>query len=403
MNHLPKRVKRLEVAAFGEMSGFLEKPSQHQFTYAFNNSISLTMPTQKETYNYGALHPVFAQNMPESNIKSLVTNRILQLSKDIVFSEMYMMALLSYNSIGHLSFTSEIPNVKSEPIGLNEILNHKGKDSVFAHLLDSYCFNGMVSGVQPKVLVPVFAKSRQNVESHEYIIKSYEDDFPLLSVNEFVCMQAAKHCGLMPPEFHLSEDLSTYAIKRFDFTPNGKLGVEDFTVLTKVKNTPEAKYQSSYESILTETQRYTNNNIQAIRKVYQYIVFNCLIGNGDAHLKNFSLTYDKNMLDVNVSPPYDITHTNIYGLSDELALKMNNSRFWPTLEVLKNLGIDYGVVKPERVIDELASGIYESINNSQEVNLMPGLKQSILRSIGIAKKGIYTSTGYLHKKTKKFE
>jgi serine/threonine-protein kinase HipA len=40
----------------------------------------------------------------------------------------------------------------------------------------------------------------------------------------------------------------------------------------------------SYEALLNATYLYTGSSIE-VEKMYKYIVFNCLIGNGDAHLK----------------------------------------------------------------------------------------------------------------------
>lgn len=145
--------------------------------------------------------------------------------------------------------------------------------------------------MQPKVLVPIKDDSRVTIQQKDYILKTFDSDFPLLTVNEFVCMEAARACGLAPPKCYLSEDLQSYLVERFDVTESGKLGLEDFTVLTMARNTADAKYQSSYEVVLDKTSVFTNDDPLALRTMYSYITFNCLIGNGDAHLKNFSLSY----------------------------------------------------------------------------------------------------------------
>lgn len=61
-----------------------------------------------------------------------------------------------------------------------------------------------------------------------------------------------------------------------------------------------------------------------------------LIGNGDAHFKNFALQYQPNMLQVMVSPPFDITYTLFYDSIDQnMALKITGSKEFPDQ---KNLG-----------------------------------------------------------------
>lgn len=50
-------------------------------------------------------------------------------------------------------------------------------------------------------------------------------------------------------------------------------------------------------------------------KLWDQIVFNCLIGNTDAHVKNFSLLYDENLRSIRLAPAYDIVSTTVYEMS----------------------------------------------------------------------------------------
>ena len=74
------------------------------------------------------------------------------------------------------------------------------------------------------------------------------------------------------------------------------------------------------------------------RTQVKYIVFNCLIGNGDANLKNFALQYSSDMKNIFVSPPFDITHTLIYkSIDHKMALKLAGSKAFPDLTHLMKL------------------------------------------------------------------
>ncbi|WOC26250.1 type II toxin-antitoxin system HipA family toxin [Pseudoalteromonas sp. N1230-9] len=406
--HYPNQIKTIGVKSFGENAGVLQKPAEHRFTYSSANRISLTMPVEKKVFNHGSLHPIFTQNLPEGAIRAYLCERLIKANKDIRFDDMYMLALQFSNAIGHLAYGSNITQAKAEPIGLEDVLTYKGKDGIFASLLDRYYLHGVASGMQPKVLIPATATNdtgeRATVQTDEYIVKTFDDDFPLLTVNEFVCMQAAKACGLNPPACYLSQDLRTYAVKRFDIKLKRKIGVEDFTVLMGSANTQEAKYQSSYENVMNFTAKYTGGNPRELRTMYSYIVFCMLIGNGDAHLKNFALTYDGMMADVTVAPPYDITHTPIYpDIADESALKINGNRVWPSHAELVDFGDKFGIAKPAQIIEEFADTIADYLKISEEVRLMDGLRESIEKSLSTAKVGVYTSTGYTHRKKRKFE
>ena len=83
-----------------------------------------------------------------------------------------------------------------------------------------------------------------------------------------------------------------------------------------MKKNSDQKYQSSYETLLKAVLLYTGSFEQVI-KAYQLIVFNCLIGNGDAHLKNFALQYIPGQNNIELCPPYDITNTLIYSSIDD--------------------------------------------------------------------------------------
>ena len=151
-------------------------------------------------------------------------------------------------------------------------------------------------------------------------------------------MEAARYCGFKPPKTYLSHNLETFVIERFDTAQDGtKLGYEDFTTLLKKPNDPDAKYTGNYETLLKATSLYTNSQSE-VEKMYKYIVFNCLIGNGDAHLKNFALQYTPDMSRVYLSPPFDITHTKIYeAIDNKMALKLSNSKEFPDINHLLKL------------------------------------------------------------------
>jgi serine/threonine-protein kinase HipA len=184
----------------------------------------------------------------------------------------------------------------------------------------------LVSGVQPKVLVNAVNDTakpsigRSLLQQEDFIIKTYDDEFPLLTVNEYVCMEAARTCGLAPSQCWLSDDLKTFITERFDEVDGKRLGIEDFTVLMGKQG--DEKYRSSYEMLMKATYIFTKSDIQ-LQRMYKYIVFNCLIGNCDAHLKNFSVQYKESRKDIILTPPYDITHTLIYDTIDnKMALNL---------------------------------------------------------------------------------
>ena len=401
---LPEHIKQVSVSAFAKPAGEINQPAQFSFQYSQPNPVSLTMDYQTDAIHYGVLHPVFQQNLPEGYVRRYIEERLLRYAK---VNDLYLLALQGSGGIGHLTYYSILDTGKPEQLSLNDILDWNESDAIFPQLLERYYLHGMTSGIQPKVMVPVTGKAAITQES--LIVKTFDEEYELLTVNEYVCMQAARSVGLNPPRCWLSEDLRSFVIDRFDVKRDVKtkvenqrrMAVEDFTVL--MKKSGSEKYSSSYEMLLKATGHYTRSP-EEVERMYRYIVFNCLVGNGDAHLKNFSVIYDQNRESIRLSPPYDITHTLIYPTIDNrMALKMAGSKVFPNYRTLERLGLDYGVRQACGVIEEIADGLSDFIVDCEQINLIEGFRASLLSSLscGTTRGGI--GKNYRHDKKRKFE
>ena len=401
LSALPQRIETLTVLGGNSELGILTHGSNHYYQPTRKDkhvSITMTKPSL-DGYSSGSLHPIFAQNLPEGFNRRFIAERLARHAR---VNDMYLLALQGDHGIGMLSYDANIDLPEAESLPLKQILDYQSKEPLFPQLLEKYYLRNSLSGVQPKVSIP---NTGRTFEQRDLIVKACDDEFPLLTVNEYVCMQAAKHCGLTPPKTYLSTNLETFIIERFD-KPNGKvLGFEDFTTLLKKPNHPDAKYTGSYETLLKATLIYTNS-LEEVRKMYRYIIFNCLIGNGDAHLKNFALQYTSDMQHIFVSPPFDITHTLIYDTIDnKMALKLKNSKAFPDKQHLINLGTSqqFKIRDAEQIIEQTASSILNYIKHSQEASLFKGLKRSIEQSVDKVMCGSFSSKPYRHDKKKKFE
>ena len=175
-----------------------------------------------------------------------------------------------------------------------------------------------VSGVQTKYSMKVKRNIRLVDNDGDYILKPAVNvrlDFPAdLPANEHVTMQIARQvfgidvadCCLM----HFSDGDPVYVTKRFDRI-NGNSSQCDLTQVTSCDATIENfKYSRSYES-LAALLKYTVGvyDIEII-KFFKLLLFNYLIGNGDAHAKNFSLHNNDNRLVL--TPAYDLLNTSLH-------------------------------------------------------------------------------------------
>ena len=383
--NLPAKITNITVCANQAELGVLTYGSVHHYQPTQETQhVSLTM-TRKgmDGYSSGSLHPIFAQNLPEGFNRRFIAEKLARYAK---VNDMYLLALQGEQGIGMLSYKSELNLPEAESLSLSEILLYRSNEPLFPQLLEKYYLRNSLAGMQPKVSIPNAntVQTDRTVQQRDLIVKSFDSEFPLLTVNEFVCMQAAQHCGLEPPKTYLSENLETYVVERFDKTSDGKkLGYEDFTTLMKKSNDPDAKYTGSYETLLKATYLYTGSAAE-VEKMYKYIVFNCLIGNGDAHLKNFALQYSSDMKNIFVSPPFDITHTLIYkSIDNKMALKLAGSKAFPDLTNLIKLAESdqFRIRNPKAIIESFSENILDYLQTSNEVQLFDGLRTSIERSI----------------------
>ncbi|MCH8493599.1 MAG: type II toxin-antitoxin system HipA family toxin [Idiomarina sp.] len=404
---LPAKITNISVYIDETEVGLITHGSVHHFQPIQEKlHVSLTM-TQKgmDGYSSGSLHPIFSQNLPEGFNRRFIAEKLARYAK---VDDMYLLALQGAQGIGMLCYQSEINLPEAEPLVLNDILSYSSPEPLFPQLLEKYYLRNSLAGVQPKISVPQrdHISTERTIEQRDLIVKTFDAQFPLLTVNEFVCMEAARWCGLNPPKTYLSENLETYVVERFDISDKGvRLGYEDFTTLMKKPNDPDAKYSGSYEALLHATHLYTNSQTE-VEKMYQYIVFNCLIGNGDAHLKNFALQYLPDMSDIYVSPLFDITHTLIYDTIDnKMALKLANSKTFPDVATLLRLaeGKGYRIRKAREIIEQLSDGIMDYLKQSQEVQLLNGLRESIQRSVAQVMTSSKGTSKYRHDRVKKYD
>ncbi|MFD1560445.1 HipA domain-containing protein [Paraburkholderia silviterrae] len=60
-------------------------------------------------------------------------------------------------------------------------------------------------------------------------MKTGFEDLPWLALNEYLCLEVARHSGLEVPQAQISDDGQVLAVRRFDRGEAGQmLAVEDF-------------------------------------------------------------------------------------------------------------------------------------------------------------------------------
>ena len=160
-----------------------------------------------------------------------------------------------------------------------------------------------ISGVQAKVSLGIEDnKLRPTTKDGLYILKpiplmEYGELITDVAVNEHFTMQLASQVykietaknGLIA----FSDGELAYLTKRFDRVEGKKIKQEDFCSLaerSELTHGKNYKYDYSYEEMGDLIKQYLPTYRVEMLKFFKLIVFNYLVGNGDAHLKNFSVT-----------------------------------------------------------------------------------------------------------------
>lgn len=308
-----ERIKHLEIEVDGAVGGDLRRESQFRFTYADEAAgpVSLIMPLQDREFTDNALFAVMDMNLPEGFLLA----RIRERSPKNPPTEMHLLTLMGANGIGRLAYQRPDADTLPPPPGLDRgqlLREGAGRDgATFAALVDAYLATGSgLSGVQPKIVVP----ERATFPIPNLIVKSSGTDYAGLVANEYLCLQVAKQAGLPVPEHALSDDGALLVIDRFDLRQDGeRLGFEDVAALADLRvggALSDRKYRGSYQDVASLIDDFATDKRAAQTQLFQYVALTVLLRNGDGHLKNFAVLYDRNA--TWLAPVYDVVTTTIY-------------------------------------------------------------------------------------------
>ncbi|UIP31116.1 type II toxin-antitoxin system HipA family toxin [Stutzerimonas kunmingensis] len=364
----------------GESGRILSSARDYLFRYReeakAQAAISLLMPVRLDEYRHRELHPIFQMNLPEGYVLEQLRNRLAKVAN---VDPMLLLALSGSSSpIGRVAVSSaevdallrrqQFPGEK-----LEEILAWDGAEDIFAGLVDRYILRAGISGVQPKVLVPEkhdAAPQRFTSKTSDLIIKSGRDEFPGLAINEFLCMSVAREARIAVPEFYLSDNAKLFVLRRFDRDEQlNPIGFEDMAALMGLG--AEQKYSKSYSAIVKAIRLFCPpEQVQgSLAQLFAMVSLSCIVGNGDAHLKNFGLLYsDPTQRDARLAPAYDIVNTTAYIPEDVLALDLvGNKSLFASRQGLLEFAKACDVARPEDVIREQLQALERVLSRSIEL------------------------------------
>ncbi|MEY4776742.1 MAG: hypothetical protein RL759_1255 [Verrucomicrobiota bacterium] len=252
-----------------------------------------------------------------------------------------------------------------------------------------------LAGVQDKLAVrimdgKVYLPLDGSPSSH--ILKPAIKEYPDVVQNEAFCMRLARAVGLNVANVEVGRagEVDYLCVERYDRSvgPAGLLREhqEDFCQALNVS--PDNKYQAeggpSLKDCFSLLREASSSPVRDLQAMLDAVVFNCLIGNDDAHGKNFSLLYGRDATGrrtVSLAPLYDLISTAQYeNLSKAMAMKLGGESDSQKLSQVHfaKFAEDVGLTKPivRTRVAELASATAKAIDGVSKD--LPGAKEIAL-------------------------
>ena len=249
------------------------------------------------------------------------------------------------------------------------------------------------AGAQPKLLVTMRGEppgcelfEPEGNEPSMHLLKpdSRTTGYPHAAINEFFCMRLARAMGLpVPPTHFLRVPTACYIIDRFDrdtsTEPVTRLHVVDAAQLLNYSR--DYKYEQMTAQKLREAIDKSATRAVTRLEVFRWSVFNVLIGNADAHLKNMSFFVTR--LGNRLAPFYDLVSTVVYHMQTYQTERQDR---WPNCELtmpvgeathfsditranMLKLGTDLGLPArgAERFLDEMLAVLDQRVADTRRV------------------------------------
>lgn len=297
-------------------------------------ALSLAMPLAEAPYDHNVCHAVFGGMLPEGEVRGHLA-KALGVSERNDFS---LLAEIGGECAGAVSmWPPEGRKARPGPTQ-RRTLNERDLEGIFKKLPTRPLLTGegvrlSLAGAQNKLALVI--EGAQLIlpaedEPSTYILKIAPAGFEGILENELFCMRLAQRAGLdvATAFFGRAGSVAYICVKRFDRErrENGgiqRLHQEDFCQALGI--VPENKYQAEGgPSLAAGVQLLKDHSVKPAADVLDFLklaFFNFLVGNADAHGKNYSLLLPET--GPVLAPAYDLICTALYpDLSQKMAMKI---------------------------------------------------------------------------------
>jgi serine/threonine-protein kinase HipA len=327
-------------------SGALTFTYDIDYLAGHNRAISVSMPLQEEPWPDAVTHPFFSGLLPDEAARQKLAGA-LGISSGNVFG---MLEVIGGECAGALSFYFH--GEKPEPAGENgiEMLTRARLQEILEKLRERPLLGGeegirlSLAGAQDKLAVCVEENEiglAKGGRPTTHILKPFIPSFDGTVENELFCLRLAARMGFNTPAVQMGSagNISFLLVERYDRQRHAdriisRLHQEDFCQALSVP--PELKYEEEggpgtdpcLDLVGQSTQQPAADRLTFIRT----LVFHYLVGNADAHAKNYALLYTAPTPDL--APLYDVLCTAAYpGLAKRMAMTIGGRGIPDTIQL----------------------------------------------------------------------
>jgi serine/threonine-protein kinase HipA len=228
-----------------------------------------------------------------------------------------------------------------------------------------------LAGVQEKLLLTRMADGRwgRPVDGtpSTHILKPKIRDYPNTVQNEAFCMRLASELGLPAATIETTQvaERSLIVVHRYDRIVGTDGSVErvhqeDFCQAVSMPPTKKYQEEGGGPSLRRLAEVLRNVAVPgSVERLLSAAVVNVLVGNGDAHAKNFSLLHHRDG-QITLAPTYDVMST-LYYHQDELAMYVDDVRRTShvTLDRLINEAVSWNIQRARAI--EIADSLMDRL------------------------------------------
>lgn len=296
--------------------------------------LSTSLPLSSEVYEDSVVRPFFSNLLPDDFARHRVA-KLLGVSEKNPFA---ILEIIGGECAGAISLYPEGQTPQPQKTKDYDFLNEKDLHKILLLLTRRPLLAGekdvrmSLAGAQDKLAVAIIDHKialTKGTSPTSHILKLPITDIPDSVFNEYFCMLLAKEMKLAVSSVEIgwAHTLPYLVVERYDRTPDHhhRLHQEDFCQALSVP--PELKYENeggpSIKDCLDLIERYSIRPAFDKIMFIHTLIFNYLIGNADAHAKNYSFLY--RMGKPRLAPAYDLLSTAVYPQSSQkMAMKIGD-------------------------------------------------------------------------------